>query len=293
VIRRATAADARAIAALARVTDPDADIDAADLASVMRVDGRCDLVAAEGDAIVGWAFCEIDGAATAQVAPASRRRGTGTSLLASAAEKTGSSRLTIEVREQAAEGLGYLGRRGFREVARELTVALDLATAGTAAHAVPGVTITTRADRPGLEEAMYRVAVEAEPDIPADSPSGPGSYTDWRLLNLDRPGRRPELTFVGLAGGHVVAFAILHAGPGDTCYHGMTAVARGWRGRGIARALKERQIDAARAAGFRRLVTENEVRNAPIRHLNEVLGYRSCGATLFLSGPASAIRPRA
>jgi GNAT superfamily N-acetyltransferase len=171
-------------------------------------------------------------------------------------------------------------------------VALDLATAIAGAPGVPGIAFVTRAERPGLEGAMYAVAVEAEADIPSDQPAEVAAFPDWRAVNLDRPGRRPELTFLALAGDEVAGFAILHAGPGTTCYHGLTAVARAWRGRGIARALKERQIGAARQAGFAQLVTENEARNAPIRHLNDVLGYTPRGATLFLSGPAAAIRPR-
>ena len=139
---------------------------------------------------------------------------------------------------------------------------------------------------------MYHVALEAEPDIPADEPRGPGTFAEWRALNLDRPARRPELTFIALAGGEVVGYAILHAGPGETCYHGMTGVRRAWRGRGIASALKRAQIAAARAAGFRRLVTENELRNDPIRRLNDRLGYVPVGETIFLRGPA-AIRRRA
>jgi len=66
------------------------------------------------------------------------------------------------------------------------------------------------------------------------------------------------------------------------CYHGMTGVARAWRGRGVATALKRRQIAAARAAGYRLLMTENEHRNVPIRRLNEAFGYVPHGETLFL-----------
>ncbi len=293
MIRRADPADADAIAGLTAHTDPRADASGPDLAAMMTVPGRVDLVALAGATLAGWSFAEPDGAATAQVAPAHRGAGLGTELLAAAAAAAGATDLTIEVRDDAPEGLAFLDRRGFREVARELEVALDLAAITLAPPAMRGITFATRAQRPGLEEAMYRVAVEAEPDIPADQPTGPGPFPEWRALNLDRPARRPELTFLALAAGRVVGFAILHAGPAETCYHGLTAVARDWRGRGIARALKERQIEAAQAAGYRWLVTENEVRNAPIRHLNDALGYRERGATLFMAGAAAAIRRRA
>ena len=130
---------------------------------------------------------------------------------------------------------------------------------------------------------MYRVALEAEPDIPADEPRGPGTFAEFCALNLDRPARRPELTFVALEGDEVVGYAILHAGPGRVAYHGMTGVARAHRGRGIASALKSRQVAAAKAAGYALLVTENEVRNDPIRRLNEAFGYVPYGETVFLA----------
>ena len=53
----------------------------------------------------------------------------------------------------------------------------------------------------------------------------------------------------------------------------MTGVLRAYRGRGIAAALKRTQIAWAKQAGYERLQTANEVRNEPIRRLNERHGY--------------------
>ena len=60
----------------------------------------------------------------------------------------------------------------------------------------------------------------------------------------------------------------------------MTGVRRAWRRRGIALALKQAQIDAAKAAGLRRLRTANAVQN-PMLLVNERLGFRatSTGST--------------
>ena len=59
----------------------------------------------------------------------------------------------------------------------------------------------------------------------------------------------------------------------DRAFHDLTGVKRAHRGRGIAAALKATQIAWAKANGFRSLQTTNEVRNAPIRHLNAKHGY--------------------
>ena len=65
----------------------------------------------------------------------------------------------------------------------------------------------------------------------------------------------------------------------------MTAVKRAWRGRGIAGALKETEINWAITNGYTELHTSNEERNAPINRLNARLGYRTKVATLYLTGP--------
>jgi GNAT superfamily N-acetyltransferase len=69
--------------------------------------------------------------------------------------------------------------------------------------------------------------------------------------------------------------------------HDMTAVKRVWRGRGVAGALKRAQIAWAKGAGYERLVTQNEVRNEPIRRLNERLGYRLAPGRIVVRGPVS------
>jgi len=62
-------------------------------------------------------------------------------------------------------------------------------------------------------------------------------------------------------------------------------VKRAWRGRGIAGALKRRQIAWAKENGFRRVVTNNEERNEPIRRLNERLGYEPALGRSLMRGP--------
>jgi len=48
---------------------------------------------------------------------------------------------------------------------------------------------------------------------------------------------------------------------------------RAFRGRGIAGALKRAEIAWAKREGYEKLETSNEVRNEPIRRLNERHGY--------------------
>jgi GNAT superfamily N-acetyltransferase len=112
-------------------------------------------------------------------------------------------------------------------------------------------------------------------------------FEDWLTHDMMGSGDRPEATFVALADEEVVGYAklIFTAARPTTAGHDMTAVKRAWRGRGIAGALKRTQIAWAKANGYERLATQNELRNEPIRRLNERLGYRPAPGRVTLRGP--------
>ena len=86
---------------------------------------------------------------------------------------------------------------------------------------------------------------------------------------------RPEATFIALVDGEVAGYAKLSLSSSDAkvAHHDMTGVRRAFRGRGIAGALKRAEIAWAKQAGYESLETTNEVRNEPIRRLNERHGY--------------------
>ena len=110
------------------------------------------------------------------------------------------------------------------------------------------------------------------------------SFSEWRAHEVDRPCRRPELTFLALAGNEVVGSAALDVFP-HGAFHGLTAVRRPWRRLGIARALKLTEIAAAKAAGLPWLETESHQDNEPMRRLNESLGYRPKPGMVVYCGP--------
>ena len=136
---------------------------------------------------------------------------------------------------------------------------------------------------------MYEVGVEAARDIPGLDGASDPSFESWAAFELERPSRDPELCFIALVDGRVVGFASLDVFPDDV-FHGLTAVARDWRGRGVGTALKRSQIAAAKERGFRRLLTESQHENEPMRRLNEKLGFRPepSLSTIVLRGPLAA-----
>jgi GNAT superfamily N-acetyltransferase len=247
---------------------------------------------------VGCGYVELEDAqyvvAQVDVVPKLRGRGVGSALLAEisgVAASNGRQELQGEVREGDAESRAYFVRRGYVRVGGEQAVALDLAQHDPQPIDLPpGIAIVSREERPDLAEAMYEVAKEAEEDIPGAMPDR--SFELWRSRELDRPSRNPVLTFIALAGDEVVGYAGLDE-YGVDAFHGLTAVKRAWRGKGVATALKRSQIAAAKARGVKRLVTESEERNTPMRRLNEKLGYRPepSLSTVVLRGPLLTGRP--
>src|SRR2546430_4310585 len=105
-------------------------------------------------------------------------------------------------------------------------------------------------------------------------------------MDPDRPNCLPELCYIALAGDELVGSAYLHAS-GERAFNGLTVTRRDWRRRGVATALKRAEIAAAKRAGFKRLLTESEERNEPMRRLNEKLGFVPAPnwSTVVMRGP--------
>ena len=227
------------------------------------------------------------------VLPDHRRCGVGTALyeaVSSWAAAHGVDALEAAVDEDDAESLGFAERRGFTAVERSSRLVLDLTDIEPPEIAPPpGVEIVTWAERPELARGMYDVACETYPDIPGQEQDLLEPFEDWLAHDMSAAGDRPEATFVALAGDEVVGFAkfsLTTARP-EVAFHDITGVRRAWRGRGIAGALKRAQIAWAKRAGYELLQTGNEVRNTPIRRLNERLGYKPAVGRIFVRGPLS------
>jgi GNAT superfamily N-acetyltransferase len=229
-------------------------------------------------------FAEADIA----VVPEQRRRGIGSAMLAeisARARALGKDTIHGEVKESDAESRAFLERRGFVAVGGENAVVLELdGIEAPEVNAPEGVRIASRVEEPDRLEEMYVVGVQADEDIPGSA--GVQTFEQWRAHEIDKPTRRPEFWFLALAGDEVVGYAALQIF-GDEAHHGLTATRRDWRRRGVASALKRAEIAAAKRAGFRRLLTESEERNEPMRLLNEKLGYVPAPelSTLVMQGP--------
>jgi mycothiol synthase len=217
-----------------------------------------------------------------------RRRGIGSQLLralSAEAEQIGRSGLQLEVREDDPDSLAFVEHRRFVDVERQQGLVLELKELEPLPAGPPeGVEIVVQAERPDLERALYDMSREAVRDIPGLDSTYVQTFEQWRSFEIERPTRAHGLCFVAVHRDEVVGYASMTASAA-TGFHGLTAVARAWRRRGVATALKRAQIAAAKYAGLERLVTESEARNMPMLRLNEKLGYEPVPALIVFRGP--------
>ncbi len=222
-----------------------------------------------------------------------RGQGVGSALYAAVsghARAAGKEFLLAMATEDHPESIAFLTRRGFEMRERMKSVRLELEDLAPPDIAAPdGVEITFLETRPDLAEALYDVAVEVLPDVPGDGPQAPGTLEEF----LERDVRKPSIPAWGVAialdgsSGRPIGYAsITIPGAAPTlAWHHMTAVARAWRGRGVAGALKRATIRAAIDHGLAALEGANDLDNAPMRAVNRRLGYEPRPDEIIFRGP--------
>ncbi|HEY5872233.1 MAG TPA: GNAT family N-acetyltransferase [Gaiellaceae bacterium] len=206
-----------------------------------------------------------------RVLPEFRRRGVGTALLralAAHAVEHGFEQAGTNVDDPGS--LAFSERFGAVEVDRQIEQVRDVGT--EAAPAVPDwLEIVSVAERPELWAAAYDpLAQQAFADMATYRPV---------LVTREQWEREwlawPEGMLVGLVVGEVVGCAGLERDDDDPlrAENALTAVLRGWRGRGIATALKLTTLAFAAEHGIQQIYTWTQTGNDDMRALNERLGY--------------------
>ncbi|HEY3962387.1 MAG TPA: GNAT family N-acetyltransferase [Gaiellaceae bacterium] len=218
----------------------------------------------------------------ARVLPQHRRRGVGAELvraLVDHARALGLADVNAFVDAAEPEPAAFAERYGLQQVDFQLQQIREVGD--EAASELHGIDLVALGDRrEELLRAAWPVAEEAYADFPV-----PGELAFTLEQWLHDEATLPAGSFVALELGDVVGYAGLveHASAG-TAEHGLTAVRRDRRGRGIARALKRAQLHWAAQNRIDTLVTWTQQRNDAMQALNRSLGYRDVGKVLTMQG---------
>ena len=213
-----------------------------------------------------------------RVLPAFRRRGVGTALLqalAAHAVDHGFEQAGTNVDDPGS--LAFSERFGAVEVDRQIEQVREVGD--EPAPVVPEwLEIVSVADRPELWTAAYDpLALQAFADMATYRPIVV-TREQWERDWLDWP----EGMLLALVEDEIVGCAGLERDEDEPtrAENALTAVLRGWRGRGIATSLKRATLTFAAAEGVREIYTWTQTGNEGMRALNEQLGYRYRGVSI-------------
>ena len=246
------------------------------LAALDGVDAGCGVGVPSGFA--GLAFFGV------RVLPEHRRRGVGTALvraLCDHARALGREGVNAFVDAPDVGSLAFAESLGLREVDYQLYQVRAMGDEPPPPR-IPGVDLVALGDRRDeLLRAAWPLAERAYADVPV-----PGGWSATEEVWLRSEATVADGSFVAFERGEIVGYAGLveHAEVG-VAEHGLTAVTRDHRGRGIARALKRAQLHWAAESGLRRLVTWTQAGNEPMQTLNRSLGYEDVSKVLTMQGP--------
>jgi GNAT superfamily N-acetyltransferase len=167
--------------------------------------------------------------------------------------------------------LAFAEHFGFAETGRQVEQVRAIEADEPWPATPDGVEVVTVAERPELLPRLYQeLALEAFQDMPTPR-KVEITLEQWQSEWLNWP----EATFAALAGDEIVGMAGLNhdADRPDRAENALTTVRRDWRGRGLARALKETAIAWASRHGIREIYTWTQTGNENMRAVNERLGY--------------------
>ncbi len=190
------------------------------------------------------------------------------------------------IREYEVELMREYLRRGYVETRRGRCWELDLVEHGEALRTLAeesrlrmreaGIRLATMAaaDRPGIKEEIHRAFVAQAQDEPTTVPHVPASLEAFDAW-FQSPGLRPDRIWLAFREDRVVGESMLSYPPTiGNIWTNWTGTSREVRGLGVARALKVETLVQALDLGVVRVRTGNDSENAPILHINEMLGYR-------------------
>jgi RimJ/RimL family protein N-acetyltransferase len=197
----------------------------------------------------------------------------------------GASEGVLEIWEDCKADLAAVRARGWNQRRRERFWHLELQPARERLEALrsaararieaAGLSVAPASELGGEDDvfrALWEVSNLAARDIPRSVAFVPEPYGTWKEW-IAPPRVTPDRVWVAVAAGRPVGFSYLAFRSSGLVDTGFTGVLREFRGHGLARALKLETLLQAAELGVEKVETDNDSENAPIIHLNQVLGY--------------------
>ena len=214
-----------------------------------------------------------------------RGRGVGRALLAALADHVralGRHSLIAFVYADEPHSVAFAERSGLRETDYQLEQIRPIGAEPPPDPPAGVELVSLDGRREELLNAVWPVALQGYEDMPLP---GDVSYLldEW----LRDEASRPAGSFAAFENGEPVGYAGLleHANGAATAEHGLTAVRRDRRGRGIGRALKRAQLHWAAQNGLVELCTWTQKGNEGMQALNRSLGYVDAARVITYQGP--------
>jgi GNAT superfamily N-acetyltransferase len=217
-----------------------------------------------------------------EVHPDRGSRGVGTALLGAALTAFPDANELTALCSDDPISLAFAVRNNFVPVGEHRIAGVDPRTVPPAGP-VPAGLREVRLDEvdPELVRASHNASA-------ADDPSGLSRVYDRETFLVDwwdSPDNAPDLGRGLLDGAGeepvLAAFTSVQVDrPRGRAWSSMTATRPSYRGRGLARWLKQRMLNALAEAGITSATTGNDVTNAPMIAVNDALGYLPVGRTI-------------
>ena len=152
-----------------------------------------------------------------------------------------------------------------------------------------GIRLVTFDSIEGAErlQRYWELSETTTADMPSTVPYVPVPFEIFVRGWMGRPGFHEDRLWIAQDGDRMLGYSVLAYPPTrGLVWNNGTAVIREARGRGLARGLKLESMLQAIDGGTPRIRTGNDSTNAPILHLNEVLGFTQVPGGIQFMRPA-------
>ncbi|MBI1729237.1 GNAT family N-acetyltransferase [Candidatus Acetothermia bacterium] len=221
------------------------------------------------------------------VLPEFQSKGIGTELYEYVAQKLQPfDPITLRsfAREDYQQSLRFLAKRGFHETMRAWESRLDIKSFDFSRYAghvgkveASGIKIIPLSQIPRTPERdrkLYELDLILSEDVPHPDPFTPLEYENFLERFIENPGFFPEAYQIAMDGDEYIGMSNLWKSQANRdLQNGLTGVKREYRRKGIALAMKLKNLQVVKEQGYPLIKTWNESNNRGMLSINEEMGF--------------------